>query len=174
MSMLLSFVLVQSTIWTVLSDGTGDAAEPDKFTDWQVVGPSGGDVRVVAIDPKDKDRLYISTLDGQIHTSGDGGKTWRLLVNLNQPELILDQLFVDSRDSKIIYASGHRHVAPGGFFRSTDGGATWKEAGELKNESIHSMTQSTFDPNELVVGTINGVWTSKDSGASWEKISSPR
>ena len=63
----------------------------------------------------------IGVLDGQIHTSADGSRSWRLLVNLNQPELIIDNLMVDSRDSKIIYASGHRHTAPGGFFRSTDG-----------------------------------------------------
>jgi photosystem II stability/assembly factor-like uncharacterized protein len=146
--------------------------DPDKFGNWTVVGPNGGDVRVVTIDPKDKDRLYISTLDGQIHTSADAGKTWRLLVNLNEPQLILDQLLVDSRDSKIIYTSGHRFKAPGGFFKTTDGGTTWKEAKELRNESIHSMTQSTIDPSVLVVGTLDGVRTSKDSGDSWEKIES--
>lgn len=142
------------------------------YGDWKVVGPSGGDVRVVAIDPRDKDRLYVSTLDGQIHASSDAGRSWRLLVNLNKPELILDQLFVDSRDSKIIYASGHRHKAPGGFFRSTDGGATWKESKQMEKESIHAMTQSTFDPGVLLAGTTNGVWMSKNSGADWEKISS--
>jgi len=143
------------------------------YADWQVVGPTGGDVRVIAIDPKDKNRLYVSTLDGQIHTSADGGRSWSLLVNLNKPELILDQLFVDSRDSKIIYASGHRHKAPGGFFRSTDGGATWKESKQMEKESIHAMTQSTSDPGVLLAGTTNGVWLSKNSGADWEKISSP-
>ena len=147
-------------------------SEPIKISDWQVVGPSGGDVRVVAVDPRDKDRLYISTLDGQIHTSADGGKTWRLLVNLNRPQLVLDQLFVDSRDSKIIYASGHRHKEPGGFFKTTDGGVTWKESKELRKASIHSMVQSTFDPNIILVGTIEGVWISKDSGDDWKKISS--
>lgn len=142
-----------------------------KFKNWQVVGPSGGDVRVVAIDSRDKDRLYISTLDGQIHTSADGGKTWNLLVNFNRPQLILDQLFVDSRDSKIIYTSGHRHKEPGGFFKSTDGGATWKESKELRKESIHSMTQSTLDPNLLLVGTTDGVWKSKNAGDDWKKVS---
>lgn len=149
-----------------------ETSEPDGYGDWQVVGPEGGDVRVIAIDPKDKDRLYISTLDGQIHTSGDGGKTWRLLVNLNKPELVLDQLFVDSSDSRNIYASGHRHQDPGGFFRSNDSGATWKESGELKGESIHSMTQSPLDPKVLLVGTTTGVWSSKNSGRDWDKISS--
>ena len=145
--------------------------EPVKFNDWEVVGPNGGDVRVVAIDPRDKDKLYISTLDGQIHTSADGGKTWRLLVNFNRPQLILDQLFVDSRDSKIIYASGHRHKEPGGFFKTTDGGVTWKESKDLRKESIHSMVQSDNDPNMILVGTTEGVWVSKNSGDDWKKVS---
>ena len=152
-------------------DKVGDP-KAGKFQEWSVVGPQGGDVRVIAVDPKNKDRFYASTLDGQIHTSADGGRSWRLLVNLNQPELILDQLIVDSRDSKIIYASGHRHRAAGGFFRSTDGGLTWKASEELRRESIHAMTQSPLDPNLILVGTTHGVWRSTNSGESWEKISS--
>ena len=162
--------LLQSTF--VMAGVPGSGPEAAAFSDWQVVGPTGGDVRVVAIDPKDKNRLYISTLDGQIHTSADAGRSWTLLVNLNKPELILDQLFVDARDSRIIHASGHRHKAPGGYFRSTDGGATWKEAKELKEESIHAMTQSPTDPNIILAGTTHGVWMSRNSGADWEKVSS--
>jgi len=156
----------------VSAEGGNIINDPSKFGDWEVVGPSGGDVRVVAVDPKDKNRLYISTLDGQIHTSADGGRTWSLLVNFNRPQLILDQLFVDSRNSNIIYASGHRHKSPGGFFKSVDAGATWKESKELKDQSIHAMTQSQFDANTLFVGTTNGVWTSKNSGDDWQKIQS--
>jgi len=147
--------------------------DPAKFSEWTVVGPNGGDVRVVAVDPRDKNRLYISTMDGQIHTSTDGGKSWRLLVNLNEPQLVLDQLFVDSRDSKVIYTSGHRGKFPGGFFKSTDGGESWKEAKELSGEAIHAMTQAKDDPNFLFVGTSNGIFVSKDSGDDWEKMESP-
>lgn len=171
-SVALLFALAQVSIFAVVPDDVNGAVEPAAYGDWQVVGPSGGDVRVIAIDPRDKDRIYISTLDGHIHTSSDGGRSWRLLVNLNKPELILDQLFVDARDSRTIYASGHRHKSPGGFFRTTDGGATWKESKELKNESIHSMTQSANDPSTLLVGTTSGVWISKNSGADWNKMSS--
>ena len=172
MAMLLAFVLFQSTSVAIFAaDGT--VSEPDKFTDWHVMGPSGGDVRVVAIDPRDKNRLYITTLDGQIYTSGDGGRSWRLLVNLNQPELILDQLFVDSRDSQVIYAGGHRHIKPGGFFKSTDAGLTWKESKDLKNESVYALVQSTLDPDVLMAGTAGGLWVSKNSGSDWEKIMSP-
>ena len=155
----------------VFADGN-KFADPENFSVWSVVGPNGGDVRSIAIDPRDKDRLYVSTLDGQIHTSSDGGKNWRLLVNLNEPQLVLDQLFVDSRDSKIIYTSGHRGKRAGGFFKTKDGGATWKESKELKGEAIHAMTQSADDPNVLFVGTTGGVWESRDSGDDWKKIAS--
>jgi hypothetical protein len=143
--------------------------DPDKFADWEVVGPNGGDVRAVAIDPKDKDRIYASTFDGQIHVSADGGSSWRLLANLNQPQLVLDQLLVDSRDSRIIYTSGHRGKRPGGFFRSTDFGATWKEAKELKNEPIHAMTQAADDPDMIFVGSETGVWVLKEFGRGLDK-----
>ncbi len=172
-TLLVLIALMFSTVPVfALTDGDNVITDPDKFSSWHVLGPTGGDVRVVVIDPKDKNRLYISTLDGQIYKSEDAGKSWRLLVNLNEPQLILDQLMVDSRDSNVIYTSGHRHKSPGGFFRTTDGGATWTEAKELKNEAIHSMTQSASDPDILFVGTTGGVWVSKNSGESWEKISS--
>lgn len=148
-------------------------SEPVKINDWDVVGPNGGDVRVITIDPKDKNRLYVSTLDGQIHTSPDGGKTWSLLVNLNKPQLVLDQLLIDSRDSKIIYTSGHRHKEPGGFFMTKDGGVTWKEAKELRKTSIHAMFQSSKNPNLILAGTTDGIWKTENSGEDWTKIESP-
>lgn len=147
-------------------------ADPQKLGDWEISGPSGGDVRTITVDPRDKDRLYITTLDGTIFTSADAGKSWRLLVNFNKPQLILDQFGVDLRDSNILYASGHRHKFPGGFFKSTDAGLTWKESKELSKSSIQSMVQSSFDPNVMYVGTTEGVWVSKNSGNDWNKIES--
>ncbi len=137
---------------------------------WQILGPSGGDVRVVTIDPRDKDRIYVSTLDGHLHTSADGGRTWSVLAALNRPQLVLDQLMVDIEFSNILYTSGHRHKESGGFFKSIDGGLTWKESPELKSEAIHAMTQSTQDPRVVVVGTVNGVFKSEDRGDTWRKI----
>lgn len=155
----------------VLADGNA-FVDSKRSTRWEVMGPNGGDVRVVAIDPRDKDRLYISTQDGQVHTSTDGGRTWTLLASLNQPGLILDQLFVDSRDSDVIYTSGHRGNLAGGFFKSKDRGKSWKEAKDLRGEAIHAMVQSKANPDILYVGTKTGVWMSKNSGDDWSKLES--
>ncbi len=144
-----------------------------KFNDWRVSGPSGGDVRAIVVDPRDKDHLFVTTLDGQIYDSLDAGANWRLLVNLKRPQLILDNFVVDARDSNLLYASGHRHKLPGGFFKSADGGRTWKEAPELRREAVHAMVQSSKDPNLILVGTVTGIWVSRDSGDTWSKFSSP-
>ncbi len=142
------------------------------FKRWEVIGPTGGDVREIVIDPKNKDHLFISTLDGQVHASYDAGKSWKLLVNFGKAQLVLDSLIVDPRDSKIIYTAGHRHKQPGGFFKTTDGGRTWRESPELENEAIHAMVQASQDPNMILVGTVTGVWISRDSGDSWSKFTS--
>jgi photosystem II stability/assembly factor-like uncharacterized protein len=136
------------------------------------LGPNGGDVRSIAIDPRNKDKVYISTMDGQVHVSDDAGKNWRLLASFGKSMLILDQLLVDSRDSNVLYASGHRGKLPGGFFKSTDGGVNWKESKELREQAIHAMSQSQTDPNVLYVGTKDGVWMSKDSGGDWTRVES--
>jgi photosystem II stability/assembly factor-like uncharacterized protein len=154
--------------------GSGNVfIDPDGLTRWTVVGPSGGDVRVITIDPRDKDRLYITTPDGQVHTSTDGGQSWRLLASFNLPNLVLDQLIVDRTDSNILHVSGHRNFSPGGYFRSTDGGKTWTESEVLKGESVHAMTQSIADPNTLYAGSPSGVFASYDSGKTWTLLPSP-
>src|SRR5215831_18575681 len=138
--------------------------------EWRPTGPSGGDVRGLVVDPNDPDRFYFGTLDGQIYTSSDGARTWRMLVNLNRPRLFVDHIIVDPRNSKVLYVAAHRHKEPGGFFKSSDGGLTWREAPELRSEAVHSMTQSESNPNILLVGTIKGIYRSTDSGDSWSPL----
>ncbi len=144
--------------------------ETVKFNNWQIVGPSGGDIRTIAIDPKDKNRLYATTLDSQVYTSKDAGKTWNYLITFNRPQITLDNIVVDRSDSNSIYVSGHRHKEPGGFWRSKDGGETWKESKDLKDEAMHALTQSEKNPKIMMVGTFGKVFVSKNSGEDWKQV----
>ena len=139
-------------------------------TDWRITGPSGGDVRALVIDPNDPARFYFGTLDGQIYTSSDGARTWRLLVNFIRPQLFVDNIIVDPRNSKVLYVATHRHKEAGGFYKSTDGGLTWRASDELKNQAIHSLAQSRRNQDLLLVGTNSGVWRSLDAGKSWKQL----
>lgn len=158
---------------SAMDDGVNVFRDGDTKGVWAVLGPNGGDVRSIAIDPRDKNKLYISTMDGQVHVSNDAGKTWRLLASFGgKSMLVLDQLAVDDQQSNVIYASGHRGKLAGGFFRSTDGGVTWKESKDLKDQAIHAMTQAKVDPNTIYVGTKDGVWVSTDGGGDFKRIES--
>lgn len=168
---LVLFSLQASVLSVPLADADDASGDPSGYSStWQATGPPGGDVRDLVVDPNNADRLYFGTLDGQIYTSADGGKNWVLLYNFNRPKLFVDHILVDPRDSRVLYAAAHRHKEPGGFFKSTDGGRNWKESSQLKNEALHSMTQSKSDPNVLIVGTFNGIFRSDNAGESWEQL----
>ena len=168
---LLSFGLQPFGLSSLALAADSDPLDPTQYSrDWRPTGPPGGDVRDLVVDPKNPDRFYFGTLDGQIYTSADGGKRWELLYNFNRPKLFVDHILVDPRDSKTIYAAAHRHKQPGGFFKSTDGGRKWKESPELKNEALHSLTQSESHPDVLIAGTFNGIFRSDDSGDTWDQL----
>src|ERR1041384_8843342 len=141
-----------------------DVTDPGLYsTDWRNTGPQGGDVRALVVDPKNPDRFYFGTLDGQIYTSADAGKHWQLLYNFGKPRMFVDNIIVDPRNSRVLYVAGHRHNQPGGFFKSTDGGATWRERAQLKNEALHSIAQSDSNPDTLIAGTFTGMFRSDDA-----------
>ncbi len=153
---------------------TGTAAKPEPpapyVADWRITGPTGGDVRALVVDPNDPQRFYFGTLDGQLYTSTDGGQQWSLLYNFRRPGLFVDHILVDPRDSKTIYVASHRHTDAGGFFKTMDGGLTWIEAAQLKTEALHSLAQSSSNPDVLVVGTNRNVFRSADSGETWTQL----
>ncbi|MGH9930713.1 MAG: WD40/YVTN/BNR-like repeat-containing protein, partial [Pyrinomonadaceae bacterium] len=129
------------------ADSVDSMADPGKYSnDWRANGPPGGDVRSLVVDPGNPDRFYLGTLDAQIYTSANGGKSWELLYNFNRPKLFVDHIIVDPRDAKTLYVAAHRHKEAGGFFKSTDGGRAWRESPELKNEALHSLTQGDSNP----------------------------
>jgi photosystem II stability/assembly factor-like uncharacterized protein len=145
-------------------------SETAKFNTWQVVGPNGGDIRALAIDPKNKNRIFATTLDSQIYLSADAGKTWRFMATLNRPNITIDNIIIDSSDSNNVFVAGHRHREDGGFWYSKDGGQTWKESKDVKGEGLNALTQSSLNPKMLVAGSYAKVFVSYNSGEDWKLL----
>ena len=156
---------------TIVPRAAGDSPDAALYSnDWRTTGPPGGDVRGLVVDPQNPDRFYFGTLDGQIYTSGDAGKQWQLLHNFGKPRLFVDHILVDSRNTRVLYVGAHRHNLPGGFFKSTDGGATWRESAQLKDQAIHSLAQSESNPDTLIAGTFTTIFRSEDAGETWKQL----
>src|SRR5918997_486444 len=116
-TLLLLALLLPGAAALAANDGSTDP-EGMRLMNWVVTGPMGGDVRSLVIDPQDPSRIYFGTIDGQIYASSDGGASWSRLEGFNRPGLLIDNIVIDSGDSRVIYAAAHRHKQSGGFFKS--------------------------------------------------------
>ncbi|MDH3253744.1 MAG: glycosyl hydrolase [Acidobacteriota bacterium] len=146
-----AFVAVQGPLWSPGGD-RGLYKTTDGGETWnKILG--GGEytgVNDVVMDPRDPDVLYASTheryrnvaalIDGGpesgIHKTTDGGATWRELVK----GLPVDEksehkgedmgkigLAISPQSPDIVYAAIELAHRKGGFWRSTDGGASWEK-----------------------------------------------
>jgi len=144
------------------------AALPARAADsWQPLGPSGGNVAALAVDPQDGNTVYAGTLEAGVYRSANGGRSW-------QPAGLeggVAQLVV--APNRVVYA-----VAAETLFRSRDRGASWVSlasgllaAGKPKVQSLAlSPTLGTL----FVVAGNGGdldldreVLKSTDDGNSW-------
>lgn len=140
---------------------------------WNAVGPAGGAARVLAAEPGQPSHLYLGTTTGWIYESRDGGASWHHLARLgSSSDLIIDHIILDRQDAKTIYAAGWwPDRDDGALWISHDAGRTWSEAPGLHGQSIRAFVQAPSDPRMLFAGTLQGVFRSNDSGATWRQIS---
>jgi photosystem II stability/assembly factor-like uncharacterized protein len=160
--------------------------------------PTGsiGDLAVAPSDPKiiyvgsgeGLQRPDLSTGDG-IYKSTDGGKTWRN-VGLRDAQQI-GSVIVDPKDPNRVFVAALGHpYGPNkerGVYRSTDGGATWKQV--LSKDENTGAVQVSFDPtNPQIIyadlwagrqgpwengawqGPESGLFKSTDGGDTWKKL----
>ena len=110
----------------------------------------------VDFDPEDPERMVVATQQGTF-SSGDGGRSWR--PRDPNPS---DQLVWAAPEA--LYRSD-----PGGQIKvSADGGATWKDRGNV-GLSVNELAAD--DDGNLYVSVPGGeVHRSTDGGATWKRL----
>src|SRR5436309_3169218 len=97
------------------------------LNEWTAIGPEGGTVVTLAIDPQAPSTLYAGTRESGVFKSTDGGGSWRAinsgLAYVNGTLTILD-LVIDPQSPATLYAG----TSPAGVYKSIDGGASWRSA----------------------------------------------
>ncbi len=145
-------------------------ALPAAAQTWTPTGPTGGDVRALASDPRDARLLFLGTADGFLYRSADAGESWRRLVpGFPERGQSLDNVSVDSRGRVLI---GYWEVQGkgGGVARSKDGGQSFELLQGIAGESIRALAVAPSNPDVLVAGAISGVFRSDDGGDTWRRL----
>lgn len=124
--------------------------------------------------------IWVGTDDGRLHVTLDDGQTWTEVTD-NIPGIPTDGWFsrVETSyfDEATAYIAVDRHrnndVNPY-LFKTTDYGKTFtKITGDLPMVNIHSVRQSSKNPNLLFVGTEKGVYATNNGGINWHQFVLP-
>ena len=142
---------------------------------WQPVGPDGGNVRSLAIDPRNPDHIFLGTSAGNLYVSLDKGASWsRFARPGNSAEMVLDHIVIDPSDARNIFAAAWNAQLPnsdGDLYRSKDAGKTWEIVADLHGKSLRTLSMAASNPKILVVGALDGIYRSQDGGNNFERIS---
>lgn len=132
---------------------------------WKPLGPFGGVVTTVAVDPRNPQVVFIGTENGGIFKSSDGGRSWQPSSSGLEDGGIRGLVF-DAQSPGVMYAA-----TVAGLFKSADGGKTWFPVGEgLGRAPVTALAVDPWQSSHLLAGTGDGLFWSEDAGISWVKV----
>ena len=135
---------------------------------------------ILAIEPSKKERgtIWVSTDDGNVQLTRDGGKTWTSFYG-KIPGMPAGCWIPQIKASA--YKAGEAFVVANDYrrgnmkpyiFRTADYGKTWSrmiDETKVKGYAL-CVLQDPAEPNLIFVGTENGLWVSLDNGISFEQF----
>ena len=153
---------------------------------WVFAGPTntGGRVTSLAVDPHDPFHVWAGAAGGGVLVSSNGGSSWTPVFD-DQPLLPVGAIAADLLDSSVVYvgtgeANGAGYSYDGdGFYKSIDGGATWRRTGLADTHRIARIAIDPQLPQRLWVAAAGDVYTpdsnrgiyrSLDGGESWAQM----
>jgi photosystem II stability/assembly factor-like uncharacterized protein len=160
---------------------------------------ANGDVGAIAVAESDPNVIYAgmgeacirgnASMGDGVYKSSDAGRTWKN-IGLKDTQQI-GRVAINPRDANIVFvaALGHQFGLNDqrGVFRSTDGGATWKQV--LTRGPKAGAVDLSIDPNNPNTiyaafwevyrtpyslesgGPGSGIWKSTDGGDTWTDLS---
>jgi photosystem II stability/assembly factor-like uncharacterized protein len=132
----------------------------------------GAEVRVFAIDPFERGRVYCGTSRGNFYGSTDGGATWTPLRSGPAfPGYIVTGLVADTVKPERLWASLAGEYAGGLVVRSDNRGQDWTILGQWKHAvATRALALSPGAEPHIAVGGDDGVFLSNDGGETWKRV----
>jgi photosystem II stability/assembly factor-like uncharacterized protein len=134
---------------------------------WIGIGPFGGIIRALVIDPQNPFIIYAGTYNGGVFKSTNGGTAWNA-VNSGFKDLGIASLAVDPLAPSTLYAG----MASGSIYKSTDSGGSWNKVYQGMQSYIDQLIadpQTSGTVYALIQG--HGIIKSTNAGGSWSIVS---
>ncbi|MSU23132.1 MAG: hypothetical protein EXS32_04830 [Opitutus sp.] len=124
-----------------------------------------GHIRMFTViaDPRAADGLYLTALNGVVH-SPDRGKTWHILTgwDMTEPKGIA----LDPHAPDHIYAG-----LPDGIAMSRDRGQTWQRMNAgIRRSYTHTITVDRTQAGRVLAGTELGIFLTEDGARTWRLV----
>jgi len=192
--------------WTRNSVSIGDGIykSTDGGENWTNMGLKNSErISKIVVDPKDGNTVYAcvpgklwsDSDDRGLYKTSDGGKSWTKVLKGVNASTGCSMISMDSRDSKTLYAglwdfrrkgwtfrSGGENATAfsgSGFFKTTDGGATWAELDEKSAPGLPpkpwgriAVTVAPSNPKvvyALIESNRSALFRSDDGGKTWQE-----
>lgn len=176
------------------SPGDGLYRSTDRGKTWHFAGlRDAGSFARIAVSPRDPELVLAAALGSEwspggergLYRSTDGGRRWKRVLYRNPTTGASDVVF-DPHDPRVVYAGTYDFLRRpwnlrsggrgSGLFKSTDGGATWRELtgagrglpGGIVDRVAVSVCYDHPDVVYALVPTRAGMlYRSSDAGAHW-------
>jgi hypothetical protein len=153
---------------------------------WAQVGPTnvGGRVTDLVVDPGHPDTSYVAVSGGGVWKSTDAGKTFTPAWPVGQTQT-MGAIALGS-DGTLWAGTGEANPSGGGLtffgdgvYKSTDGGAHWKQWGLTDSGAIGKIVVDPANPRRVFVaaagnlsGTAGerGIYRLNDDGRTWKLV----
>ena len=162
---------------------------PTSGGQWQLVGPTniGGRIVDIALDPQQRDALYVAAASGGLWRSTDAGATFAPAW----PEDLTQAMgsVVTAPDGTLYVGTGEANPGGGsltytgtGVYKSTNRGASWTNIGLRDSGAVGDIVIDPRNPQRLFVaasgslfnpGGERGVYRSDNGGQSWTLVLTP-
>ena len=141
-------------------------------SEWLASGPFGGAAEIVRTVPKRPNMVVVATSNGLLYQSLDGGASWTNRYFPAQFAGVLHAFEIDPRVTGTWYVGFEsENQAMAGVYKTTDAGTTWESLPGITGRSVWALAIWPAQPDVIAAGTNDGVFLSRNSGASWRRIS---
>ncbi|MGH9712401.1 MAG: WD40/YVTN/BNR-like repeat-containing protein [Candidatus Acidiferrales bacterium] len=152
---------------------------------WRLIGPfRGGRALAASGVPGKPNEYYFGAVGGGVWKTVNAGQTWQPIFDGQSIASIGALAIAPSQPQTIYVGSGEADMRSDisfgdGVYKSTDGGATWRNIGLRDSQQIGAILVHPHNPNIVLVAALGhafgpnaerGVYRSTDGGATWEKV----